>query len=58
MPDQDVPAAAEIERLVERLTAITAETTKLLDFIDNEGPCAMEWEAITATAEKLRSLIA
>jgi hypothetical protein len=42
---------AEVDRLVEL-------TTILLDFIDNGGPAAKEWEAISDIGEKLRTAIA
>lgn len=38
-------------------TGVVQLATKLLDFIDNEGPCAREWEPISATAEALREAI-
>lgn len=51
-------ALATVKRLEAQIGEIRGESTKLLDFIDNEGPCAKEWEAITATGTRLRELLA
>jgi predicted RNA-binding Zn-ribbon protein involved in translation (DUF1610 family) len=53
-----VPDVVPLHPSTEPQTASVSElATKLLDFIDNEGPSAMEWKAISDTAEALRKAL-